>query len=143
MSSPKNKNTTSDRIHGNSLLSTNPNHVYVIVDQDTGKLIKVGISGQPLNSDGSSPRANSQLPTISKKYNIKARAVVIKQNLSRKEALNLEQKITDRHGSRNKGEQPSDEHKLPKADVRTPEEYYYKYRERNNRHDPNNKKKNN
>jgi len=33
---------TSDGKHGNSLSSTNPNHVYVIVGQD-GNMVKVGI----------------------------------------------------------------------------------------------------
>ncbi|WP_058487104.1 hypothetical protein [Defluviitalea phaphyphila] len=42
MSSPKNKNTTSDRIHGNSLLNPNKNYGYVLVDKNTGEILKFG-----------------------------------------------------------------------------------------------------
>jgi len=40
------------RIHGNSLNSPKPNHVYVIVDTQTGKLVKPGVSGQSLTRSG-------------------------------------------------------------------------------------------
>jgi len=58
---------TSDGKHGNSLSSTNPNHVYVIVGQD-GNMVKVGISGQPINANGTSPRANPQVSTFNNDY---------------------------------------------------------------------------
>ena len=46
--------------HGNAASSTRPQHGYEIVDQK-GDVKKVGVSGQKLNQNGSSPRANSQV----------------------------------------------------------------------------------
>nr|WP_256096858.1 RHS repeat-associated core domain-containing protein [Pseudoalteromonas luteoviolacea] len=47
-------------IHGNSKSSLKEQHLYLIEDVD-GNIKKIGISGQPLNKNGSSPRANTQL----------------------------------------------------------------------------------
>ena len=76
-------------MHGNSLSSTNPNHVYVIVDQD-GSMVKVGISGQPLNVNGTSPRANPQVSTFNNEYGMDTHAVIIEKDLSRVDAKALE-----------------------------------------------------
>lgn len=54
------------KTHGNSKANTNVHHRYVIKDAKTGDVLKTGISGRPLNSDGSSPRANSQVNAINK-----------------------------------------------------------------------------
>ena len=48
-------------IHGNSKLSTKPQHRYEIYNTETGDVVKTGISGRPLNVDGTSPRANTQV----------------------------------------------------------------------------------
>jgi RHS repeat-associated protein len=48
------------KVNGNSLASTKEQHLYMIQDAD-GNIKKIGVSGQPLNKNGSSPRANSQL----------------------------------------------------------------------------------
>ncbi|WP_150138804.1 polymorphic toxin-type HINT domain-containing protein [Candidatus Enterovibrio escicola] len=48
------------KVNGNSLASTKEQHLYMIQDTD-GNIKKIGVSGQPLNKNGSSPRANSQL----------------------------------------------------------------------------------
>jgi len=50
--------------HGNNLNSTNEQHGYYIIDKYTGKRVKVGVSGQPLKSDGSSSRAQSQVDKL-------------------------------------------------------------------------------
>ncbi|KXH87243.1 RHS repeat-associated core domain-containing protein [Sporosarcina sp. HYO08] len=47
-------------INKNSKLSKATNHGYHIFDNKTGKVVKVGISAQKLNKNGSSPRANRQ-----------------------------------------------------------------------------------
>jgi len=112
----------SDGTHGNSLSSTNPNHVYVIVDGN-GNMVKVGISGQPLNSNGTSPRANPQVSTLNNEYGMDTRAVLIEKDLSRIDAKTLEQKITDKHAARNGGNQPSEFHVLPTPNVSSIEEY--------------------
>ncbi|WP_179959216.1 polymorphic toxin-type HINT domain-containing protein [Pseudoalteromonas rhizosphaerae] len=45
-------------VNGNSAASTKEQHFYMIQDAD-GNIKKVGVSGQPLNENASSPRANS------------------------------------------------------------------------------------
>lgn len=52
--------------HGNSRISTKPQHRYEIRDTQTGDVKKTGISGQKLNADGSSPRANKQVNKLNK-----------------------------------------------------------------------------
>jgi hypothetical protein len=47
--------------HGNSKASTRPQHGYEIYELDSGNVVKTGISGQPLNQNGTSPRANQQV----------------------------------------------------------------------------------
>jgi RHS repeat-associated protein len=48
-------------VHGNSKMSAADQHLYRIYDEGTGETDKFGISGQALNKDGSSPRANRQV----------------------------------------------------------------------------------
>ena len=55
-----------DNVHGNSRLSTKPQHGYEIYDKSTGDVVKTGISGQNLNQDGSSPRANRQVNSLNR-----------------------------------------------------------------------------
>jgi pyruvate/2-oxoglutarate dehydrogenase complex dihydrolipoamide acyltransferase (E2) component len=47
--------------HGNSNSSTKPQHRYEIRDSETNDAKKTGISGEELNENGSSPRANKQV----------------------------------------------------------------------------------
>jgi RHS repeat-associated protein len=47
--------------HGNSRQSTRPQHGYEIYNTQTGDVVKTGISGQPLNQNGTSQRANAQV----------------------------------------------------------------------------------
>jgi hypothetical protein len=48
--------------HGNSKTSPKEQHRYEIVDnKNNGDVVKTGISGQDLNKNGTSPRANSQV----------------------------------------------------------------------------------
>lgn len=48
-------------VHGNSKLSTKTQHGYEIFEKETGDVVKTGISGRPLNKNGTSSRANSQV----------------------------------------------------------------------------------
>lgn len=52
--------------HGNSKTSTKPQHGYEIIEKATGDVGKTGISGRPLNKNGTSPRANSQVNKLNK-----------------------------------------------------------------------------
>ncbi len=47
--------------HGNSNASEKSQHGYEIFEKKTGDVAKTGISGQELNQNGSSPRANQQV----------------------------------------------------------------------------------
>jgi len=53
------KVTSESKVHGNSKQSTNMQHQYII--RSSKGIEKVGVSGQPLNKDGTSPRANVQV----------------------------------------------------------------------------------
>lgn len=48
------------KTHGNSLENNAPHHIYAIDDHSYEDLYKFGLCGDPLNSDGSSPRGNRQ-----------------------------------------------------------------------------------
>jgi len=111
------------RIHGNSLNSPNPNHAYVIVDTKTGKMMKPGISGQPLLKSGASPRANRQLSALNKGQPGRYKAVIVEQNVSRPRALEIEQMITDKHAARNAGQMPSPIHRRPRPQVQSRQEF--------------------
>ena len=54
-------------VHGNSLRSTKPQHRYEIYNTETGEVVKTGISGRPLNMDGTSPRANTQVNALNRR----------------------------------------------------------------------------
>ena len=53
-----------DNPHGNSKSSTKMQHGYEIFEIDGGNVVKTGISGQPLNQNGTSPRANRQVTKL-------------------------------------------------------------------------------
>ena len=52
--------------HGNSKQSQQLQHGYEIYETNTGDVVKTGISGQPLNKNGTSPRANRQVNALNK-----------------------------------------------------------------------------
>ena len=56
----------SKSVHGNSKTSTKPQHGYEIYNKKTGDVVKTGISGQTLNKNGTSPRANTQVNKFNK-----------------------------------------------------------------------------
>ena len=60
------KSGSKPKVHGNSKLSTKPQHGYEIYNTETGDVVKTGISGQKLNLNGTSPRANSQVNKLNK-----------------------------------------------------------------------------
>jgi hypothetical protein len=55
-----------NQVHGNSKDSAKPQHGYEIYEIESGDVAKTGISGQPLNKDGTSPRANKQVNQFNK-----------------------------------------------------------------------------
>jgi len=97
-----------DIVHGNSRESTKLQHTYDIVEKDTGELHKTGISGQELNKNGSSPRANRQVNKLNKeagfeKYEAKVTGTKIP---GRETALEKEQARVDEHAAANGGVGP-------------------------------------
>jgi RHS repeat-associated protein len=62
----ENVSDASRAVHGNSAASAKPQHRYEIVDTKTGGVHKTGVSGQKINQDGSSPRANRQVNQMNK-----------------------------------------------------------------------------
>lgn len=123
----------SGKVHGNSHASKNPNHVYVIVDTKTGRMMKPGISGRPLNKNGTSPRANQQVNALNKPQAGRYKAVIVEKNKTRLQAKATEQKITDKHAARNNGNMPSPIHKNPLPQVDTRDGYLKLYGTPDNR----------
>jgi RHS repeat-associated protein len=80
------------KCHGNSKQSANANHVYVIRDKQTGEVHKWGISGGKIRKDGKSYRAESQVRKLNRSAGSDVyESSVIKKNLTRERALDLEQ----------------------------------------------------
>lgn len=84
--------------HGNSKASTKQQHGYEISEKATGDVSKTGISGQPLNKNGTSPRANSQVNKWNKKAGFdKYEGNVVNPNIpNRQEALDWERENAQR-----------------------------------------------
>lgn len=84
--------------HGNSKASTKTQHGYEIYNTKTGGVAKTGISGQPLNKNGTSPRANQQVNKFNKEIGEQLYdARVVKTNMpDRATALDWEKKNTNR-----------------------------------------------
>ena len=57
------------KVHGNSKLSTKSQHGYEIYNTKTNDVVKTGISGQKLNLNGTSPRANAQVNAFNRAAN--------------------------------------------------------------------------
>ena len=86
------------QVHGNSKNSTKIQHGYEIYEKETGDVVKTGISGQKLNANQTSPRANSQVNKWNKiegegKYEAR---IVEKDMQNRSSALEWERNNTNR-----------------------------------------------
>jgi RHS repeat-associated protein len=97
--------TTSHAINGNSKLSTKAQHGYEIIETKTDDVVKTGISGQDLNINGTSPRANSQVNKLNKAEGAGTydSRIVVKDMPNRQTALDWErqnaQELFDRGNS--------------------------------------------
>lgn len=85
-------------IHGNSKASTAPQHRYEIVETAKGDVVKTGISGLPLNANGTSGRANTQVNALNKSEGQGTYSASVREtNLpGRKAGLDAEQAATTR-----------------------------------------------
>ena len=100
-SAPTIEDDYDEPVHGNSAKSTKPQHGYEIYEGDTGDVVKTGISGQKLNADGSSPRANVQVNALNRKenrnaYNAYRSRVVMRDMPTRSDALEWEKENSRR-----------------------------------------------
>lgn len=78
---------TNSNIHGNSKLSIKTQHGYEIYERSTGDVVKTGISGRPLNVNGTSPRANTQVNKLNSTVGFgKFGARVVETNLPNRQA---------------------------------------------------------
>ncbi len=83
-------------VHGNHKASPKPHHRYEIYDVNTNKVVKTGISGQPLNTNGTSPRANIQVNQFNREAGTKQFAArIVETNIpGRSAALEAEKTAT-------------------------------------------------
>ena len=61
------KATAEKAVHGNSKLSTKAQHAYDIIEIETGRRVKTGVSGGKVTKNGKSYRAESQVRKLNKK----------------------------------------------------------------------------
>ena len=81
------------KVHGNSKKSKRKQHGYEIYNIETGDVVKTGISGQKLNRNGTSPRANRQVSKLNGNGTKVYGARVVKKNIkNRSDALEWERK---------------------------------------------------
>jgi len=100
------------KVHGNSDQSQNAQHVYELPDKSGGTQ-KYGISGKPLNKDGSSPRANAQVGPDTGTPKIVA--TVPAGPGARVQAKAIEKQKVNDYAAQNGGKGPP-KNKLPKPD---------------------------
>ena len=103
-------------VHGNSRKSKKKQHIYKIVDSaQENETVKIGISGQPLNKNGTSPRANAQV----NKWNIlegfiRFFAKILNKDVQdRKKALDIEKKYVKEYKKKNNTTDPPPRQKRP------------------------------
>ena len=108
-----------NRVHGNSGESLVPQHRYEIADTRTGDVVKTGISGQPLNKNLSSPRANRQVNALNREAGADAFEVKVRETdiPGRAAAKTAEQHATDALAA---GGNSLREQKLPRPTTRVP-----------------------
>jgi RHS repeat-associated protein len=86
--------------NGNDKRSKKKNHLYEIYNIKTGETYKFGISGGKKTAKGESVRANSQRTRIANEAGVSRDDVgtrIVKDNMTRKTALNQEQKAVNNH----------------------------------------------
>lgn len=88
---------TSKVVHGNSKASTKAQHLYVIFEKETGRPVKVGISGDKISKGGKSYRATKQVNKLNKeagydKYDSRIEEMFPEGPNARAEALNAEER---------------------------------------------------
>jgi len=97
------------KFHGNSHKNEQDHHLYEIYDNEEKTTYKYGISGQPLNTDGSSPRANEQINIFNRLFGwIRFIANILITNIEGREKARQaeEEHISDyenKNGKRPKG----------------------------------------
>lgn len=95
--------------HGNSHQNKEEHHLYAIFDLEEQSIYKYGVCGEPLNEDGSSPRAGRQVREFNRVVGrLRFTAIILETGISgRKLAEELEEAAilayTKLHGQRPRG----------------------------------------
>jgi hypothetical protein len=95
--------------HGNSKRSSRPQHLYAIIDTHDMSIYKYGISGIPLNKNGTSARANLQVGVLNSLPSNRGRykATIMMQGIpGRAAALSLEYAFVYGYAAINNGRKP-------------------------------------
>jgi hypothetical protein len=86
-----------DAANGNSKSSKRPQHMYEIFETANDDVVKTGISGQPLNQNGTSPRANRQVSKFNgEEGEGKFRSRIVGKAKTREKILSLEEQNAQR-----------------------------------------------
>ena len=94
--------------HDNSKDSKKKQHLYAIIEIFRNLAYKFGISGEKLNKDGSSPRANSQVNKLNKRTGKETfKAEILETDIEdRNEALQKEKDVTEKFQDEHGDEMP-------------------------------------
>jgi len=105
------------KVHGNSKESDKLQHVYEIDNIEENVVQKFGISGIPLNEDGSSKRANSQVKDLNFDAGTeKFKAEVLMAEIQgRALALEIERNLIKEYAAMHGGN--PDGNKIPKLEI--------------------------
>lgn len=107
------------KVHGNSKNSKKRQHIYEIVDSVEDSTVKYGVSGQKLNKNGTSPRANKQV----NKWNFiegfkRFFAQILGKDIEgRKKALGIEKEYVKEYKRKNNTIDPPPRQKRPNPRV--------------------------
>ena len=97
-SSPPPGGNNGSNVHGNSTASVRPQARYEIFERQNGNVVKTGISGRPIQQNGTLARANGQVNTLNRAAGTtKYDARIVERNIpNRAQALRSEEQATDR-----------------------------------------------
>lgn len=108
---PENSITTPKKNHGNSKKSNTPQHGYEIKDKKSREILDQGISGQKLNKDGTSPRAQQKINKKFKGQNVEQK--VTKKNVGPKNGKSARENALDFEQGRQNSYSKSPKNKSP------------------------------
>jgi RHS repeat-associated protein len=115
---------------GGGVAKGGDSYVYGVIDTQTGRLTKPGMSSGPVPN-----RMNQSVKTADQRSGVpgKHKGVIIEQGMTPEQARALEQKLTDKVEVRRPGTFPNKFHQRPTPKVETKEQFKEKYGHEHNR----------